>query len=788
MVTAQENRVIEDDGDLDTVGDPNTLEFQVEVASASTEDRIFGLTYELNGGQSANGVVSGPSQVVIPANQTVANYSVTTVPNGDANDDMLVIVRLNGPNAESADTSFTVEDNDSPRLSAQFLTATALENGPATSVTIARNTDTTDALTVTLDITNSDRLNFDGADSLTVDIPAGQTSVTVELDTVDDEIDNGNVDAVLTASAANFVSGTDSVQVIDNDAPELTIEITSTNIVAEDAGADAVSATVSRNSGDLSSPLTVNLSLTGDDRLDVQPTVTIPAGQRSVDVTFDAIDNNIVNDQNSTATITASSTGFTSGEAQVTITDDDSAAFTITPDTVEVDETAGTTILTFTRNSSVGEQTVDLNYSDTTLVNGPSSVTFADGDNIRTVQVTIIDNDSFAENADVTVTATSAGNSDVTATIIVNNDDILNLTTDFTSNSVIESVDGLITKDDTLTITGQTTPGARVQIDSDGDAAFDEGSDVADQNGNYSITLPLVHDDNNNGVNPIQVRATLTDENIVTTSDITNIHRALGTVVRFEINQDLDFSGANDFFDVELLDSDTPRTVNNFLSYVNDGSYENLIAHRSPANFVVQGGGFTVEDGNVTPVTTRPAIENDFNSDNPNTRGTLSMAQLANMPDSGTSQWFFNVVDNLFLNDAMHTVFGDVIAGGMSVIDNINSISIADLNLVTNQTALGETPVVNSPFTALSGTVALTADSNILTGTGTQFTTDLQVGDVIEISGSQVVVTAINSDTEIQIDVEANGNQSGLPISLVTAPPDSDYVIFTNIGEILDQI
>jgi len=122
-----------------------------------------------------------------------------------------------------------------------------------------------------------------------------------------------------------------------------------------------------------------------------------------------------------------------------------------------------------------------------------------------------------------------------------------------------------------------------------------------------------------------------------------------GTVVKFDTNAPLT---NNDFF-VELT-SNTPLTNENFLSYVNDGSYDESIIHRSVSNFVIQGGGFKAptvpaDQPGSDPVSipTKGTVQNE--PGNLNKRGTLAMAKLSGQPDSATSQWFFNLSDNSVL-------------------------------------------------------------------------------------------------------------------------------------------
>ncbi len=127
---------------------------------------------------------------------------------------------------------------------------------------------------------------------------------------------------------------------------------------------------------------------------------------------------------------------------------------------------------------------------------------------------------------------------------------------------------------------------------------------------------------------------------------------------------------------VELFDEQAPRTVENFLGYVRDGFYEGTIFHRVIPGFMAQAGGFTA-DFQQKP--TRAAVINEADNGLANHRGTIAMARTAD-PDSATSQFFINLVDNDFLNrrdssaaGAGYTVFGEV-AEGMDTLDRIASM------------------------------------------------------------------------------------------------------------------
>ncbi len=120
------------------------------------------------------------------------------------------------------------------------------------------------------------------------------------------------------------------------------------------------------------------------------------------------------------------------------------------------------------------------------------------------------------------------------------------------------------------------------------------------------------------------------------------------------------------------LDRDkAPITVDNFLQYVDDGFYDGTIFHRVISTFMIQGGGF--EPG-LTKKETRAPIKNEWDNGLINLRGTIAMART-NIPDSATSQFFINVVDNQRLSAPQrdgtgYCVFGKVL-GSMDAVDGI---------------------------------------------------------------------------------------------------------------------
>jgi peptidylprolyl isomerase len=115
------------------------------------------------------------------------------------------------------------------------------------------------------------------------------------------------------------------------------------------------------------------------------------------------------------------------------------------------------------------------------------------------------------------------------------------------------------------------------------------------------------------------------------------------------------------------LRSDQPVTAGNFESLVKKGTYNGVIFHRIIEGFMIQGGDPT---GTGYGDPSIPKIKDEFNGDQSNGRGTLSMANAG--PNTGSSQFFINLVDNNFL-DNKHPVFADVVEG-MDVVDTIAKV------------------------------------------------------------------------------------------------------------------
>ena len=145
--------------------------------------------------------------------------------------------------------------------------------------------------------------------------------------------------------------------------------------------------------------------------------------------------------------------------------------------------------------------------------------------------------------------------------------------------------------------------------------------------------------------------------------------------------------------EAELFEDKAPKTVANFLRYVDEKFYDGTIFHRVIPGFMIQGGGFTPE---MEQKKTHEPVVNEARNRVPNERGTLAMART-NVVDSATSQFFVNHADNAFLDFKAPTAqgFGYCVFGkltsGFDVLDAIAKVPTTTVSWYENVPA---TPVV----------------------------------------------------------------------------------------------
>lgn len=133
-------------------------------------------------------------------------------------------------------------------------------------------------------------------------------------------------------------------------------------------------------------------------------------------------------------------------------------------------------------------------------------------------------------------------------------------------------------------------------------------------------------------------------------------------------------------FTVKLDREHAPRTVENFLEYVERGQYDQSIFHFVENDYMVLGGGYTTK---MEEMETRAEIINEAHNGLRNITGTIAMARNADYEHSATSQFFFNLAENSFLDHQSrenveeygYCVFGEV-SEGMDVVQRIASVEV----------------------------------------------------------------------------------------------------------------
>ena len=175
----------------------------------------------------------------------------------------------------------------------------------------------------------------------------------------------------------------------------------------------------------------------------------------------------------------------------------------------------------------------------------------------------------------------------------------------------------------------------------------------------------------------------------VSLDGVFGVNNVNGPLVKFT------FNSTHPAMYLELYPDITPKTVANFRRYINDGRYDKTFIHRSEPNFVLQGGGYYHTPYPYNHIPTYSPIENEFKLSN--LPGTIAMAKLGGDLNSATSEWYFNLANNSFLDapDQKFTVFGRLIYQGLAAAQQINRLPVANRNTSPNG------PFARVPFTTI---------------------------------------------------------------------------------------
>lgn len=206
---------------------------------------------------------------------------------------------------------------------------------------------------------------------------------------------------------------------------------------------------------------------------------------------------------------------------------------------------------------------------------------------------------------------------------------------------------------------------------------------------------------------------------------------------------------------IELDGEKAPISTKNFLQYAKDGFYNGTIFHRVIKTFMIQGGGHTIDLTEKTQGL-RPGIKNEWRNGLKNKRGTIAMARKGGQADSGTSQFFINVVDNASLDEpndgSAYAVFGKVVEG-MNVVDEIRNtkvvsdprlpmgpvvpavpVVIKSVKIITDFDPAGLKPVEEKPDTKLEAAAAKANEEK-------EMTVEQAIAKIEKETGNPVVKT-----------------------------------------------
>ena len=295
-----------------------------------------------------------PNSVTIPANQSGVVFYATLVNNTELDADSVATITASGDGYDAVTSSIIIEDDELPALK---LTASKSDVNEGETFQLTLTVDKAPKSDVVVKLTSEDSKHFQYPQEVT--IPAGQTSVTVNVTAVQNEVPNLEQANKFTVSAARYEKGEVIVVLKDDDMPLLTLTLTP-NVVSEQAGPTAVAAVLTRT-GKTDTKITVRISDDSNGGLYYQhKSIEMAKGVETVNFNLGPVDNTI-KEGDRTYTLTAgvwvSSCGCaSSGEqagnvsAQLTVLDNDGASLAVTSQQSTVKE-GDETKLTITRNT-----------------------------------------------------------------------------------------------------------------------------------------------------------------------------------------------------------------------------------------------------------------------------------------------------------------------------------------------------------------------------------------------------------------------------------------------------
>ena len=385
-----------------------TFSCRVERSGDWTEETTASLS--LSGGER----IEIPSTVTIPAGSSAATFKAQLKSDEIVNMDSIYTISAIMEGYEAVISKVIIEDDEKPSLSIQAL-QTEIEEGKSMTFTLTRELVNDTPLNVTISCDHTSRFSF----TKNVTIPANEASTTVIVTAIEDEEVADTLSVEFVASAARYISGKAIVLLIDNDMPDIEMELIPT-IVSESAGNEAIIGKI-RKTNRKESKITVNLSDNSMGRLFYSnKSLVLDKGVEEVDFTIGIVDNETVEPEltvkvNAAIFISScncSAKGTSNGNVSQTITilDDDGPTLKMVASTTSMHEGTTNNIITISRNTSMAEDlllTLSSDYDEMLIYD--HEITIPAGQKSIKVPVEVKINDIFGDSKTVTFIAESDG-------------------------------------------------------------------------------------------------------------------------------------------------------------------------------------------------------------------------------------------------------------------------------------------------------------------------------------------------------------------------------------------
>lgn len=408
--TAAELQVL-DEETLSLAITPELISEKDGVATAtitrSNTDQSSSLLVTLTSSDTSEATV--PATVLIPANQASATFTINAVDDSLLDGSVTLSVAGSASGYISNPATLMVSDYETLTLTLSNTSMPEL-NGTVTGTVTRSNTDIAQPLTVNVATSNPSEASV----PVTVTIPAGQSSMTFTITSVDDTLLDGTQTVNISVVALGYSVDSKTLDVLDIEFLGLAIAPSS---ISELNG--SAIATLSRGNSDIALPISVQIQVDDTSEVGVPSSVIIPAGQSSVNFTITAIDDNLV-DGVQNVVVTAHHAAYQNASTNLAVTDWEPLSLSLSASSLS--ERNGTATATISRSTTDTSQpvTINLQSSDTSELVVPATVTIPANQVSISFLVTAIDDTLLDGPQTVLVTGTADGyiSASVTATVL----------------------------------------------------------------------------------------------------------------------------------------------------------------------------------------------------------------------------------------------------------------------------------------------------------------------------------------------------------------------------------